>query len=160
MMPTRHRMKPPTRPVTVPPYTRADAIADGLLVEVPPRLTELFRFTCPVAVTQSAWHDAVAWDRWVEAGKPRRTWQTEAGRLTEILWAARRALAAGRDGSRDLEFVIHRVPVRGPETRALRRALVLHLHQGDHGETVATIGPANVDPAAGRFQLAGDAGTV
>ena len=72
MMPTQDPIGPPTEPATVPPYTRADAITDGLLIEAPPKLTRMFRFPYPVAVTQTAWHDAVAWDAQTEAGKPAR----------------------------------------------------------------------------------------
>jgi len=72
MMPTQDPIGPPTEPATVPPYTRADAITDGLLIEAPPRLTRMFRFPYPVAVTHTAWHDAVAWDAQTEAGKPAR----------------------------------------------------------------------------------------
>ena len=54
--------------------------------------------------------------------------------------------------------MVHRVPPHGPLTRALRATLVLHLHRGDHGETVATIGPRHVQHA-GRFHLAGDPAT-
>jgi len=55
--------------------------------------------------------------------------------------------------------VLHRVPPHGRETRALRCTLVLHLHRGDHGETVATIGPAPT-LQAGQFHLADDPATV
>lgn len=159
MMPTPPPNRAPTHPVTVPPYTRADAITDGLLIEVPQKLTRMFRFTCPVAVTQLAWHDAVAWDPHIEAGKPRPTGQSESARITEVLWAARQALYTNRTGGQDIRFLIHRVPPHGPQTHALRCNLVLHLHCGDHGETVATIAAAQV-PMAGQFYLADDPATV
>ena len=54
--PDQHHHSPTRRsgshtPTTVAPYTRADAIADALLFEVPIRLSRLFGFTYPVAVT-------------------------------------------------------------------------------------------------------------
>ena len=159
MMPTQDPIRPPTEPATVPPYTRADAITDGLLIEAPPKLTRMFRFPYPVAVTQTAWHDAVAWDAQTEAGKPRPTRQSESSRITEVLWAARHAVYTNRTGSHDIEFVIHRVPPSGPETHALRSTLVMHIHRGDHGETVATIGLAHVQPV-GQFHLTDDPATV
>ena len=159
MMPTQDPISPPTHPATVPPYTRADAITDGLLIEAPPKLTRMFRFPYTVAVTQTAWHDAVAWDAQTEAGKPRPTRQSESGRITEVLWAARHAVYTNRTGSHDIEFVIHRVPPSGPETHALRSTLVIHIHRGDHGETVATIGLAHVQPV-GQFHLTDDPATV
>jgi hypothetical protein len=139
----------------VPPYTRADAIADGLLIPVPARLAQAFRFTFPMAVSSTAWKDTVTWDAQSEAAKPRRTGLTEAERLTDLLWAARTALSGNRTGSHDLEFVVHRVPPAGPDLRALRRTMVLHLMPGDHGETVATLGLQYVEPA-GQFQRADD----
>ena len=141
------------------PYTRADAIADALLFEVPPMLSRQFRFTYPVAVTAVAWFDAVAWDVHAEASKPRPTHQCEAGRITDLLWAARHAVDADRTGSHQIEFTVYRVPPTGPQTRALRLTLVLHLHQGDHGETVATIAHPS-PPHVGHFHLYEDPATV
>src|SRR6476661_616995 len=92
------------------PYTRADAIADALLFEVPPILSRQFRFTYPVAVTAVAWFDAVAWDAQAEGSKPRPTHQCEAGRITDLLWAARHAVDANPTGSHDIEFTVFRVP--------------------------------------------------
>ena len=158
MMPTPEDPRP-TRPPVVPPYTRADAITDGLLIEVPDKLARTFRFSYPVAITQTAWHDTVAWDTRAEARKPRPTGQCETGRITEVLWAARQAAAGNPTGTHDIAFVVHRVPPHGPLTRALRATLVLHIHRGDHGETVATIGPRHTQHA-GRFHLAGDPATV
>ena len=43
-------------------YTRAQAIEDGVLVDV----TETAReagFRCPVAITHAAWEDSVAWSK-------------------------------------------------------------------------------------------------
>lgn len=159
MMPNHDPIPRPAHPATVPPYTRTDAITDGLLIEVPDKLARMFRFTYPVAVTQSAWDDAIAWDPTMEAVKPRPTGQCEASRITEVLWAARQATYCSRTGSHDLEFVVHRVPPHGPITKTLRTTLVLHIHRGDHGETVGTIGPRR-DPVAGQFHLAGAADTV
>ena len=52
-----------------------------------------------------------------------------------------------------------RVPPTGPQTRALRLTLVLHIHQGDHGETVATIAHPS-PPHVGHFHLYEDPATV
>lgn len=159
MMPTQYPSQPPAHPAGVPPYTRADAITDGLLIEVPTKLTGTFRFTYPLAVTQTAWYDSIAWDPQTEAGKPRPTRQSESGRLTEVLWAARQAVYTNGTGSHDIEFLVHRVPPHGRETHALRSSLVLHIHRGDHGETVATIGLAHLHPV-GQFHLTDDPDTL
>ena len=113
------------------PYTRADAIADALLFEVPPVLSRQFRFTYPVAVTAVAWFDAVAWDVQAEGSKPRSTRQCEAGRITDLLWAARHAVDADPTGSHQVEFTVYRVPPTGPQTRALRLRLAEHLVDND-----------------------------
>lgn len=121
------------------PYGRADAIADGLLIEVPARLSRQFHFTYPLAVSAQVWADAIAWDSPAEQGKPTRTGQHESTRITEVLWAARQALYMNRTGSSTVRFVVLRVPPVGPETRSLRVTLEISLYAGDCGETVATI---------------------
>jgi len=65
-------------------YTRADAIADGTLVDV----TETAReagFRLPVAMTAAAWADCVTWS---ETDNQRQTHQDESGRLWDVLWMA------------------------------------------------------------------------
>ena len=109
-------------------YTRADAIADALLFEVPPRLSRLFGFSYPIAVTAIAWFDAVAWDAHAEACKPRATRESESGRITDLLWAARQAVDGHPPGTHEVDFTVCRVPPTGPHTRAVRLALVLHVH--------------------------------
>ncbi|MGS0688899.1 DUF6573 family protein, partial [Nakamurella sp. GG22] len=135
------------------PYGRADAIADGLLIEVPIRLSRQFNFQYPLAITAAAWCDAVQWTEATERGKATGSGQNEASRLTEVLWVARLALYTNRTGTHDLDFLVHRVPVYGPDTRPLRLTLRVSVHPGDCGETVATIGHAH-QPVAGTFVLA------
>ena len=158
MMPNQH-----THPHSEPPadrrhrlaYTRAEAIADGLLIEVPTRLSRQFGFTLPLAVTAQAWFDAVAWDAEAEAAKPRPTGEHESGRIAELLFAARQATTSHPTSSNGhpLEFTVHRVPPVGRETRALSLTLKISHHTGDHGEPVATIEHAN-HTRAGAFRLA------
>ena len=145
-MPTPH---PDHRAVT--PYTRADAITDALLFEVPQRLARQFRFPYPVAVTAVAWFDAVAWDARAEAGKPRPTYQTESGRISDLLWAARQAVNTTTTGSHDLEFVIYRVPPTGPHTRALRLTLVPRTPHAVSGRFLDV--RASVSPTPSIFKL-------
>ncbi len=66
-------------------YTRAQAIADGVLVDVTETAKEA-GFRCPVALTRAAWADCVAWS---EADTRRQVPQDEAGRLWDVLWMAR-----------------------------------------------------------------------
>lgn len=125
------------------PYGRSDAIADGLLIEVPVRLSRQFHFTYPVALTAQAWFDTVLWDERAEQGKPTPTGQHECSRITEVLWAARQAQYISRTCSSALNFLVHRVPPTGPETRSLRITLRIAVHAGDCGEAVATISHAH-----------------
>ena len=79
------------RPV-IPAYTRAQAIADGFLVDVSETAREA-GFAIPVAVTRTVW------DRLVALPEGYRGFQDERGRLWDVLWMARHyALrASGRD---------------------------------------------------------------
>lgn len=125
------------------PYGRGDAIADGLLIEVPVRLSRQFHFTYALALTAQAWFDAVYWDDRAEQAKPTPTGQHECSRITEVLWAARQAQYINRTGAPTVNFVVHRVPPTGPETRTLRITLRITVHGGDCGEAVATISHAH-----------------
>jgi hypothetical protein len=116
-------------------YSRAQALADGVLVDV----TALAReagFTIPAALTAAAWADCVAWtaDDTEQTGVP----QDETGRLWDVLWLAGHAARLHRDKAGDrLTFALLRVP-RG-HRRATRCELVLHIGPGDEGEPVMTV---------------------
>lgn len=69
-------------------YSRADALADGALVDCSALAREL-GFAAPVAVTREAWADLVAWS---DADSRRQVPQDETGRLWDVLWMARGAL--------------------------------------------------------------------
>jgi hypothetical protein len=63
-------------------YTRADALRDGVLIDVSPTAREAgIRY--PVAVTRAVWERCVA-------VPPGVTCQDEAGRLWDVLWRATR----------------------------------------------------------------------
>ncbi len=115
-------------------YTRAEALADGMLVDA----TEMAReagFRVPVAMTAAAWSKTVAW---TDTDSARQTPQDESGRLWDVLWmayvTARRASGACR-----VPFQLHAVP-RGGKAR-LPRPMTLHMHIGpdDDGKPVITI---------------------
>ena len=69
-------------------YTRAEAVADGVLIDVSPVAREA-GITYPVALTCAAWDRCVAVPPGVEC-------QDEAGRLWDVLWVLRPAI--GRSG--------------------------------------------------------------
>lgn len=118
-------------------YTRAQAIADGALVDVTERAREA-GFRIPVAVTASVWADAVAWAEADEARKPEGTGQDEIGRLWDLLMLARYAAGKNREADR-IAFSVHRVPAPGRGVRPRRTDLVLGISGGDNGEPVITI---------------------
>jgi hypothetical protein len=112
-------------------YTRREAIADGVLVDVtreagPAEMAG--GFVVPVAIT-AAVHGAIEAipDRLVGIADVR-------GRLHDVLWMA--ACAARRAGT-SCGFRVH-MPVAG-SARQLQD-LVVHMGPGDAGEPVATIG--------------------
>lgn len=164
--PTRHDIPAAVvdldRPI--PYYTRADAIADGLLVEVPRRLCEHFRLPAQTVVTDQLWADAVATaahrkppapttrPRWPGDGLPEEV----RGRLVDLLWltSAYRETDPGR--SLAVTFVLWRVPAHLPPSVVGGLADPIRvsctIHAGDCGETVATLSHAS-SQTAGRFHL-------
>ena len=121
--------------VPVYTYSRADALADGYLVDVSETAREAgFRY--PVALTRAAWDDCVAWS---DADTARKRWpQDEAGRLWDVLTMAR--FACRRDaGASRIGFEVIRVPRPGCGRRR-KVWLVAQAGPGDAGEPVITIG--------------------
>jgi hypothetical protein len=110
-------------------YTRRQAIADGVLVEVEPLIAGEAGFKCSLALTSAVYVGCVEWPE-NEAG------QDELGRLWDVVWMARCAGASVPNSNRTA-FQILRVP-RGGE-RAETVSLVLHIGPGDEGEAVAII---------------------
>jgi hypothetical protein len=106
-------------------YTRAEAIADGVLVDLSewasPR-EMMGGFTIPVAVTRAVWG-------LIEA--PKRSTQDTRGRAHDVLWMARLAASGYRGGTDAFLFTV-RIGRRNVR-------LALHIGPGDRGERVATI---------------------
>lgn len=114
-------------------YTRAQAIADGTLVNVTETALEA-GFRIPVAMTAAAWADCVAWS---DADSERQTHQDESGRLWDVLWMA--SLAARRAQGERCPFQLYRVPRGGRATRPRPTTLHMHIGPGDAGEPVITL---------------------
>ncbi|MCX5066712.1 hypothetical protein OOJ91_12560 [Micromonospora lupini] len=116
-------------------YTRAQALADGALVDAGPVAREA-GFRIPLALTQAAWADCVAW---TDADSERKgTVQDEKGRLWDVLTMA--MLAARRAGDRQrVPFELVRVPVAGRGVRPRLTTLAMVIGPGDEGEPVITI---------------------
>lgn len=113
-------------------YTRAQAIEDGILIDV----TETAReagFGWPVAITRAAWAGCV---EWTEQDSKRQTYQDEAGRLWDVIYMA--SLAARRGGNQ-IMFQLYRLPRGGRGVRPRLTSLQMHCGPGDKGEPVITI---------------------
>lgn len=116
-------------------YTRAEAVADGVLVDV----TETARgagFKWPVALTAGAWEEFVAWS---EEDTLRKGWpQDETGRLWDVLYMAAMAARKGdEEGDGIFEFI--RVPRAGASRKPERVQAKLHCGPGDDGKPTVVI---------------------
>jgi hypothetical protein len=119
-------------------YSRAEAIADGVLVDVSQTAKEAgIRFPC--AITAGAWETCVAWsDADTETqGVPQDVPQDEAGRLWDVLMVFRHA-ARTTDGD-ELRFTVLIVPRNGYAKRARSTELRATCGPGDTLEPVITI---------------------
>jgi hypothetical protein len=110
-------------------YTRADAIRDGVLIDVS-TTARAAGFTFPVALT------AAAWARCVEV-PPGVLCQNEAGRLWDVLTMLRVAASRPSGDPQEVRFVVH-VRNDNRERTPLVRLKAL-CGPGDEGEPVITI---------------------
>lgn len=120
-------------------YSRAQAIADGLLVDVTELAWEA-GFRVPLALTAAVWADCVTWG---EEDNRRQTYQDEQGRLWDVLWMA--YLAARRGTGDLLSFQLHCVPRGNHGSRHRLTTLKLCIGPGDSGEPVITVLMPNED---------------
>ena len=122
-------------------YTRAQALADGVLIEAGPMAREA-GFRWPVAVTAAAWEDCVAWSA---SDSDRQTHQDQSGRLWDVLFMAAFAARANAETGPELRFELCRVVRDGHSTEAELTTLKLIVGPGDDGEPVMTILLPNED---------------
>jgi hypothetical protein len=118
-------------------YSRAQAIADGVLVDVSNAAAEA-GFKLPCAMTRDAWVDAVEWSEYDEARKAEGTGQSLLGRLWDVLYLAHLAARHGRGQDR-VTFTVSRVPREGASVTPEPMQLVMHIGPGDTAEPVLTI---------------------
>lgn len=118
-------------------YTRAMAIEDGALIEVPADVAREAGLPLPVALTASAWADNVAWS---EEDTEQQTVQDEKGRLWDVLWMTSVFLRRRRNPA-ILRFPVElrRVPRDGCSRTARKTYVVAEITAGDDGEPVLTI---------------------
>ena len=111
-------------------YTRADALRDGVLIDVSEAAREAgFRF--PVALTAAAWVKCVAVPSAVQC-------QEEAGRLWDVLTMLRFAVRGSNGSAREVRFGVHVRNDNRDRTPPLVRLKAL-CGSGDEGEPVLTI---------------------
>ena len=114
-------------------YTRANALADGVLVDVS-QTSEAKEagFVVPVALTRAVWDSYVEWPS--DKGG-----QDEKGRLWDVLYMAHHAIKTSKSSS-ELRYKLYCVP-RDSVTCDDAREVTLKLvsHPGDQGEHVITI---------------------
>ena len=106
-------------------YSRAEALADGVLVDVSEMAQEA-GFKVPVAITSAVWADVN------DIPKSKQGIQDVEGRLWDILWVAS-VLARQADGDQ-LNFRIH-MDLGRKKNYYLRSVI----GPGDHAEPVITI---------------------
>jgi len=123
-------------------YTRAQALADGVLVDVGAMAQEAgFRY--PIALTHAAWEDCVTWSD--EDSQRKGVPQDVNGRLWDVLWMCHIGVRmAARSGQCAL-FRLYRVPREGRGRQALLTTLKCVIGPGDSGEPVLTVMLPNED---------------
>jgi hypothetical protein len=116
-------------------YTRAQALADGVLIDAGPMAQEA-GFRWPVAITAAAWEDCVAW---TDADSERQIHQDQSGRLWDVLFMAAFEARVRADAGQQLLFELYRVPRNGRSTDAELTTLKLVVGPGDDRNPVMTI---------------------
>ena len=112
-------------------YTRAQALEDGVLVDVSAMAKEA-GFKYPVAVTAALWAQIQAIPKRVAA------YQDPTGRLWDVLWMCSRA--ARRNAKSRLEF---QVILDTEGTRKRYKTYLADIGPGDDAAPVITIGEAS-----------------
>ena len=130
-------------------YTRADALADGMLVDVSEMAQEA-GFVIPVAVTRSVWDECVDWPEESEQGFG----QSIDGRLWDVLFMAHWKIKSSREQSEDLLYQLNVIPKDTKAetiteiddfTGAKLTTLKINIGPGDNAEPVITIMQPNED---------------
>lgn len=116
-------------------YTRAQALEDGVLVDVSKTALEA-GFKVPVALTRAVWDRFVAW---TDEDTDNQTMQDEAGRLWDILSMLMFAIQRDRSEAYQLIYQLAVVPRDGKSCSAKRTKLKSLIGGGDKGEPVITI---------------------
>ncbi|WP_029134149.1 DUF6573 family protein [Sedimenticola selenatireducens] len=122
-------------------YTRAQAIDDGVLIDVGDMAQEA-GFKLPVAMTTAAWSDCVDWSA---DDSNRQVPQDQSGRLWDVLFMASHAIRTHTGQVDRLPFTLYRVPRDGHTRKSELAQLKVVIGPGDRGEPVITILLPNED---------------
>ena len=116
-------------------YTRAQAIEDGVLVDVTAPAREA-GFRIPVAFSRSVWERLDALPEGYQG------FQSESGRLWDVLWMARHYALQSADSDRVRMCVLVRDIRKNlcdSERPPRRHCPIVAIGAGDRGEPVATV---------------------
>jgi len=117
-------------------YSRAQAIEDGVLVDVSEVSKQVF--TYPVAITAAVYAQLVEWPKARNA--ERQCYQDESARLWDVIWMAYCAVnCSARDTDRIWFEVLAIDPSPGEPTTPHTHRLISHVGPGDDAEPVITI---------------------
>ena len=123
-------------------YTRQQAIADGVLVDVSASSEARDAgFKVPVALTEAVYQRFVAWDNNEVRPEQQALGQSTAGRLWDVLYMASLAIrrSSNQRGDSTLRYELYVIERDGFSTTPRSIKLKLHSGSGDHGEHVITI---------------------
>jgi hypothetical protein len=109
-------------------YSRADALADGVLVDATATAREA-GIVYPVALTRAVWCRCVEVPEGVEG-------QDEAGRLWDVLWMLRDAIGRAKPGTQRILYQLH---VRDDNRRARAVTLKAVCGPNDDGSPCVTV---------------------
>ena len=114
-------------------YTRAQAIEDGVLVELSSKVAREAGWQYPVACTNKVWEEVINWDNDSE-----EAYQDIDGRLWDVLFMA--SMEARKCGSEPvMNFKMMSIPRHEKATESKEITLKAVIDGGDNGEPVVTI---------------------
>jgi hypothetical protein len=115
-------------------YTRTQALADGMLINVSGVALEA-GFRLPVAVTAAVWGKCISW---TTSDTEKQVYQDEAGRLWDVLWMLRMAINNCK-GESVVRYRLLVIPRDGRSRKPASMVLKAEIHGGVEREPVITI---------------------
>ncbi len=114
-------------------YTRAEAIADGVLVELDTKMASEAGWKIPVACTIKVWEEVINWDN-----NPEEAYQDIEGRLWDVLLMA--GMGVRKSGAEPVtHFKMMSIPRHENATESKEINLKAVIDGGDNGEPAVTI---------------------